>query len=40
MIRFCENCLQSYDTERRDANDYFCPKCMGNEIMGVENGAY
>lgn len=37
MIKGCENCWESYDTERRDANEYFCPKCMGMEV-GVENG--
>ena len=27
MIKACENCWETYDTERQDTNEYFCPKC-------------
>ncbi|KKN27761.1 hypothetical protein LCGC14_0861110 [marine sediment metagenome] len=36
MIKQCENCWESYDTERKGAGEWFCPKCLGIE-MGVEN---
>jgi Zn finger protein HypA/HybF involved in hydrogenase expression len=37
MLKQCENCEITYDTER-NGNEYFCPKCMGVEIEVVENG--
>ena len=36
MIKHCENCWENYDPERKGANEYFCPKCLGVE-MEVEN---
>ena len=38
MIKSCENCWETYDVERNDSNEYFCPKCMGNKIRGIKNG--
>lgn len=38
MLNQCENCWVTYDTERNDANEYFCSKCMGVEIEVVGNG--
>ena len=29
MIKDCDNCGITYDTESKDANEYFCNKCMG-----------
>jgi|TARA_Y100000296_G_scaffold45780_1_gene52481 Zn finger protein HypA/HybF involved in hydrogenase expression len=37
MIRYCENCYVPYDTER-NGNEYFCPKCMGQQVEVIENG--
>lgn len=37
MIKACDNCWATYDTERRDANEFYCPKCNGR-IRRVENG--
>jgi len=37
MMRDCENCWIPYDTERKDANAHFCPKCIGDEPE-VSNG--
>ncbi len=39
MIRYCENCWEQFDPERKGANEFFCPKCMGLEL-GVENGRF
>ncbi len=37
MIKTCNSCWETYDTERRAANEYFCPKCLKNKRR-VEDG--
>lgn len=32
MIKACEKCWETYDTEKRGANDFFCPKCNKQEV--------
>jgi|TARA_Y100000310_G_scaffold62935_1_gene58207 anaerobic ribonucleoside-triphosphate reductase len=36
MIRHCEHCWESYDTER-NGNEFFCPKCA--KLNGVEGNG-
>lgn len=35
-MRYCENCYENFDNKREDTNEFFCRKCMGNEVR-VEN---
>ncbi len=37
MIKSCEICWNTYDTEKSGANEFYCPKCNGF-VMRVENG--
>ncbi len=37
MIKACENCWETYDPESNGANEFFCPKCIGNKIRGIED---
>lgn len=37
MLNQCENCWETYDTERHGANEYFCPKCS-RKGMEVNDG--
>ena len=34
MIKTCEKCWETYDTEKESANEYFCSKC--NKLNGGE----
>ena len=38
MIKTCEECWNTYDTEREGASIYFCPKCnmRGFKFDGME----
>ncbi|KKN59053.1 hypothetical protein LCGC14_0546080 [marine sediment metagenome] len=40
MIRQCENCWESYDTEKKGANEFHCSKCnkkKGEEENGMDS---
>lgn len=28
MMRYCEDCLESFDTEKEGAGFFFCSKCV------------
>lgn len=38
MIRPCEDCWTSYDTEREGAGEFFCPKCNIIKCGGLGDG--
>lgn len=37
MLKQCEKCWETYETERTGANEYLCSKCMLRESE-VEDG--
>ncbi len=39
MIKTCEECWETYDTERKGCNEYFCAKCFfieGGDGFGLD----
>lgn len=37
-MRQCEKCWETYDTEKRGANEYFCSKCNNKSVEDVNDG--